>query len=204
MLIQKHLIHDEKIDDENFQPNTLMFLLKESNISYGAERDEDFFWFSEITKARLNNKYYDESNKKAESTYFNLINGICKGLGFEILECSYVNLNPKGGGVSESKDFSSKAKYHWGNRKTKIKVLSPKSIICCGTYPELIDLLCNDSGIKVDIKCDDGAIAKIGGKKVFVINGKHPISSHEKNTAAIEKIKNIYDKLENSNKIMQW
>lgn len=198
----KRSICDGEISKEEFQKYTLMFLLKESNISDCAEHDEDFFWFSEVAKARLNNKYYDESNKKAESTYFNLINGICKGLGFEILECSYVNLNPEGGGVSESKDFSSKAKYHWENRKTKIKVLSPKSIICCGTYHELIDLLCNDNEIKIDIS-DDGAIAKIDGKEVFVINGKHPTSSHEKNTATIERIKIIYDKLENSNKIMQ-
>jgi hypothetical protein len=201
-------IKDGKISDQ-FKKGTLLFLLKESNISDEQNVEYDFFWFSEVVQAKLKNPsaYCEKhlpsdprkkgTDKVAQTKYFNFLNGICKELGFNICECSYVNLNPFGGGSAvQNSVFSDNIKYSSASKIKQIKELCPKAIICCGTY----DILTNKkygylSSYEITNVSDFGSFVEICGDKYAVISTKHPASQRTTNKDAWESIRKTFQKM---------
>lgn len=192
-------IRDGKINEILFKPGTLMFLLKEShvkpNVNGDQNGDDDFFWFSEVVKVKKKNaaeyisKDNSRSEKAAQTRYYNFLNGICDILRFDINECSYVNLNPSGGGPKESKGYLGKVREFSTKTKDKINELAPGVIICCGTYDVFLrEFVKQDSG-----KMNGGTIAAIDGNEYIIIKTKHPASWQINNE--YERIRNTYNEL---------
>lgn len=188
-------IKDGEIDKDKFEKGALMFLLKESNTSDGQVQNEDFFWFSEVVKAKSSGLPYGDNSsaKRSASTYYNLLSKICEKLGYDIRKCSYVNLNPLGGGKKQSNEYKRNAENYFSNTKEKISKLFPKAIICCGTY----EIFMEHISVEETVKPDNGksAVIKIGEKKIMVIKGKHPIDRNVDNATIIEQVTEEYIRL---------
>lgn len=194
-------IRDGKIDDFLFQAGTLMFLLKEPNVDDKLPQKDDFFWFSEVVKAKTESKsnYYEKeiasaSAKRAQSKYYNFLNAICEKLNFCIRQCSYVNLNPIGGGKKQSKEYDKLVEEFFPEKKKQIANLAPKAIICYGTYEKFKENLCTEEIIK-HLDNGNGAIVKIEGKVFMMIKTKHPANRHVSNDNAIKQIVDTYQQL---------
>lgn len=202
--ISDRKIRDGKIDDLLFQTGTLMFLLKESNTSDGNEQSDNYFWFSEVVKTKSCGAYYNEpfkaldknqikNAKCGQTRYYNFLNGICKRLNFDIRKCSYVNLNPIGGGAEESDKYKENVQLFLTEKKRQIIELAPKAIICCGTY-EIFKNNFSDSILK---STDNGAVIKMGDKNFIIIQAKHPTNRKISNKTDWERISATYNQLNN-------
>lgn len=200
-------IRDGKIDDFLFQAGTLMFLLKEPNVDDKLPQKDDFFWFSEVVKSKTKSadSYYEDdfgklepkniaAARRAQSKYYNFLNAICEKLNFCIRQCSYVNLNPIGGGKKQSKEYDKLVEEFFPEKKKQIANLAPKAIICCRTYEKFIKNLRTEEIVK-QLDNGNGAIVKIEGKVFMMIKTKHPANRHVSNDNAIKQIVDTYQQL---------
>lgn len=150
--------------------NNVLFILKESNIGENENIGIRDFWFKNVYKAKLENKYYQpkgialsRSEKGKQTQYYKCLSRIRGHFG-EDYGIFYININKEGGkGKSDHKKMK-----QWLNDKekqdfliTQISILAPEKIVIFSS---------NVVGNKIDYILEK---AKIKQKSILKI-GFHP------------------------------
>lgn len=115
--------------------NGVLFILKESNTCRDEPEGEyaDAFWFKENTEKQIRGEKVDDSywNKYHRNMEWYLRNVLGEDINY--YECSYINLNKRGGyGVCDDIQLSNYINGYSDLIKEQIKIINPKYIFCCG------------------------------------------------------------------------